>query len=217
MAADYSRGCKRLRKRGQVKKHSSKPYLDLAGSILDPPAAPAAAEPRAENPLLYTGINWIDRDGSKHEWPCDSHHGMTIHAPGMEHAGTATEIIAGADYKFVPLTEPVPQSEPPLPRCIYCANPGMYTLSHLGKHFDIRGQEHACLLAAPSPAETSQASAMRKALEFYARHEHWMTLGEQPGSQHKILVANGDTDSVEGWAMAEKALAGPGDAKEPKR
>lgn len=40
-----------------------------------------------------------------------------------------------------------------------------------------------------------------KVLNFYANHNHWMSLGED-GPQ-KLLVANGDTSSVEGWAMAE--------------
>lgn len=35
-----------------------------------------------------------------------------------------------------------------LPDCIYCANPGMYTLAHAGKHFDIHGQEHLCVAGA---------------------------------------------------------------------
>lgn len=43
------------------------------------------------------------------------------------------------------------------------------------------------------------------AVEFYARHEHWMGTAED-GPQ-KLLIANGDTSGVDGWAVAEDALS----------
>lgn len=46
-----------------------------------------------------------------------------------------------------------------------------------------------------------------KALEFYARHEHWMALAGDADEPQKLLIANGDTDATDGCAMAEKALS----------
>jgi len=40
-----------------------------------------------------------------------------------------------------------------------------------------------------------------KVLEFYAKHEHWISIGED-GPQ-TVLVAHGDVQGVDGWAMAE--------------
>jgi len=49
-------------------------------------------------------------------------------------------------------------------------------------------------------------SKMLRAITFYAKHEHWMTLTDDADALHKVLVANGNTESCEGWAMAEMAL-----------
>lgn len=40
-----------------------------------------------------------------------------------------------------------------------------------------------------------------KALSFYAKHEHWMSLGED--GPRTLLVAQGDKSGVDGWTMAE--------------
>lgn len=154
------------------------------------------------------------------------------------HADGHVEMASCERWK--PLAEPVPQSEPPLPRCIYCANPGMYTLSHLGKHFDIRGQEHACLLAAPSPAETSQASAEGKlSCGHFPNAKGECDCAEEESCEFKIAKARleealwwehlcgllpagaGDHAKPDKDCMycrriakLQAALAGPGDAKE---
>lgn len=46
-----------------------------------------------------------------------------------------------------------------------------------------------------------------KALEFYANHNHWMTLGQDADALHSILVAHGQSDGYQGWSEAEDALA----------
>ena len=45
------------------------------------------------------------------------------------------------------------------------------------------------------------------ALEFYARGEHWMALAGDSDGPSKVLIANGDTPDVDGWAVARAALA----------
>lgn len=50
----------------------------------------------------------------------------------------------------------------------------------------------------------NQVDKWKKAIEFYARREHWMGLTENDDCP-KVLVANGCCESTEGWAMAEWA------------
>lgn len=58
-----------------------------------------------------------------------------------------------------------------------------------------------------NPAYVDEKTRLRRALEFYARHEHWMALGEGTNNDQKLLIANGDTTDTNGWAVAEKALS----------
>lgn len=52
----------------------------------------------------------------------------------------------------------------------------------------------------------NRALKAEKALDFYARHIHWMGLTED-SDVSTVLVAQGDVDSMNGWAVAEAALA----------
>ena len=75
---------------------------------------------------------------------------------------------------------------------------------HSGLSKDYGGQsnpDHHC----PSP--TLEIARLRKALDFYARREHWMARTENLACSRKLLVANGDTSGTNGWAVAEEALA----------
>jgi hypothetical protein len=45
--------------------------------------------------------------------------------------------------------------------------------------------------------------ALRKIVEFYGRHEHWMSLGED--GPRTLLVAMGDLPGADGWSMAAGA------------
>lgn len=58
-----------------------------------------------------------------------------------------------------------------------------------------------------NPDYVDEKTRLRQALEFYARHEHWMSLDGNLGSDRKLLIANGDTTDTDGWAVAEKALS----------
>lgn len=46
------------------------------------------------------------------------------------------------------------------------------------------------------------------ALEFYARHDHWMQVTESAEAS-TLLVAGASLATADGWAMAEKALGKP--------
>lgn len=51
------------------------------------------------------------------------------------------------------------------------------------------------------------ARAALAALRFYAKHEHWMPLAGNMDGPSKLLIANGDTEGVDGWCVADVALA----------
>lgn len=48
---------------------------------------------------------------------------------------------------------------------------------------------------------------LRGALEFYARHEHWMALGSGVDSLRTSLVAMSGDGIQHGWRVAEDALS----------
>jgi len=58
-----------------------------------------------------------------------------------------------------------------------------------------------------NPDYVDEKTRLRQALEFYARHEHWMALGEAVNGDRKLLVANGDVADTNGWTVAERALS----------
>lgn len=76
------------------------------------PVAPQSDQPaQGANPLEPTGIKWIDRDGSEHVWPCESHHGMIIYAPGTEpHVASAAD---NQGIMFHEVAAPAPQPVAP--------------------------------------------------------------------------------------------------------
>jgi hypothetical protein len=46
-----------------------------------------------------------------------------------------------------------------------------------------------------------------RAIQFYAKHEHWMAVSSDTGQPCKLLIANDSTqDSYNGWSVAEVAL-----------
>lgn len=75
---------------------------------------------------------------------------------------------------------------------------------------DHEGTEHNADTEAMDAADaiedlTRQRDQALAALEFYARHEHWMALHETGGSR-TVLAAMGAPPSECGWAVAEAAL-----------
>lgn len=55
-------------------------------------------------------------------------------------------------------------------------------------------------------ASMKENALLRKALDFYGRHEHWMMLGSDSVAATSLVAARGD--NMNGWAVAEQALKG---------
>jgi hypothetical protein len=50
-------------------------------------------------------------------------------------------------------------------------------------------------------------SRLRDALEFYSRHEHWMSTSENHEPQMLLIAHRGDSVYVHGWDVAQRTLA----------
>lgn len=56
-------------------------------------------------------------------------------------------------------------------------------------------------------------AAMRRALEFYAKHIHWMDLSEDCEHRTVLVARDGKMNDPNGWAVAESALSTDAGAK----
>ncbi len=61
-------------------------------------------------------------------------------------------------------------------------------------------------MAADIKALCAEVARLRKALRFYARHEHWMAITSDPDCASQLLVALSGQLPPDGWAVAEDAL-----------
>lgn len=62
------------------------------------------------------------------------------------------------------------------------------------------------MVAKKFEAGAEEIERLRKALDFYARHEHWMAQTDHADDLSRVLTAMQGDDEQHGWRVAEDAL-----------